>query len=67
MFSGFTLDLDPATGRDIRRDVISIRATRAEFDRIDLARIDPAACARNFALGVRNQVAVTGRTAASRP
>jgi restriction system protein len=56
-FSGFVHAIDPATGQDGRPYLISIRARRAEFDAIDLARVDPTVCVRKFAPGVRSQVA----------
>lgn len=57
-FSGFVNTIDPATGQNIRPNVVSIRAGRAEFSIIDLARVVPTDCVRKFALGIRSQVAV---------
>lgn len=51
-FSGFVQAVDPATGRDIRPYLISVRATRAEFSTIELARVDPRVCVRNLGASV---------------
>jgi restriction system protein len=57
-FTGFVNTVDPATGQNGRPYVVSIRAGRAGFGAIDLARVDPTACVRKLALGIRSQVAV---------
>lgn len=51
-FSGFVNAVDPATGRDIRPYLISVRATRTEFEKLDLARVDPRVCVRNLGASV---------------
>ena len=47
-FNGFVQTIDPATGKDIRPCLISVRTTRGEFDGLDLRRIDKRACLRNL-------------------
>lgn len=51
-FSGYVEAVDVATGQDIRPYLISVRSTRAEFARIDLARVDPTLCVRNLGASV---------------
>ncbi|MGH9421111.1 MAG: restriction endonuclease, partial [Thermoanaerobaculia bacterium] len=51
-FSGFVNAVDPATGQDIRPYLISVRAARAEFEKFDLARVDPRVCLRNLGASV---------------
>lgn len=46
--NGMVKSIDPATGRDIEPCLVSVRATRAEFDQIDLSRVDKAVCLRNL-------------------
>ena len=48
VFNGFVQTVDPATGRDIRPCLISIRTTRDRFLEIDLRRIDKRHCLRNL-------------------
>lgn len=43
-FNGRLRGPDPATGRDARRHLVSVRAGREEFGRLDLRRLRPAAC-----------------------
>lgn len=47
-FNGMVDSVDPATGRDIRPCLVSVRATREQFEQIDLSRVDKAACLRNL-------------------
>jgi len=54
-FSGFVNAVDPATGRDVRPYLISVRATRSEFAKLDLARVDPRVCVRNLGASVSAQ------------
>jgi restriction system protein len=51
-FSGFVQTVDPATGRNIRPHLVSVRATRAQFQELDLSRIDKKACLRNLGAAV---------------
>lgn len=51
-FSGFVQSVDPATGRDIRPYVISVRTTRTQFEGIDLSRADARVCLRNLGASV---------------
>ncbi|HYI09857.1 MAG TPA: restriction endonuclease [Thermoanaerobaculia bacterium] len=51
-FSGFVNAVDPATGQDIRPYLISVRATREEFEKLDLRRVDPRVCVRNLGASV---------------
>lgn len=43
-FNGRVRGPDPATGRDARRHLVSVRAGREDFGRLDLRRLRPAAC-----------------------
>lgn len=61
-FSGFVNTIDPATGQNVRPFVVSVRAGRAEFGAVDLARVDATLCVRKFALGTRSQTAITAPT-----
>lgn len=47
-FNGFVQSVDPATGRDIRPYLISVRTTKEKFNEINLARVDKKACLRNL-------------------
>lgn len=51
-FSGFVNAVDPATGQDVRPYIISVRAARTEFEKFDLARVDPRVCVRNLGASV---------------
>lgn len=51
-FSGYVEAVDVATGQDIKPYLISVRSTRAEFARIDLARVEPGVCIRNLGASV---------------
>ncbi len=48
VFNGFVNEVDPATGKDIRPCLISIRTTREKFLEINLAKVDKRACLRNL-------------------
>lgn len=54
-FNGFVRAIDPATGRDIRPCLVSLRVTRERFLEIDLARIDKRICLRNLGAQVSSQ------------
>jgi restriction system protein len=43
-FNGILATVDPATGKDVRPCVISVRTTRTAFTSLELGRVDPAAC-----------------------
>ncbi len=43
-FSGFVPTIDPATGKDIRPCVLTLRASREVVSGIDFRRVDPRAC-----------------------
>ena len=47
-FNGSVSTVDPATGRDIRPCLISIRVTRERFLELNLARVERRACLRNL-------------------
>lgn len=47
-FNGFVQTIDPATGRDIRPHLVSVRTTRDKFLEIDLSRVDKRICLRNL-------------------
>ena len=48
VFSGFIQTVDPATGKDIRPYLISVRTTKGTFNSIELSKIDKRACLRNL-------------------
>jgi restriction system protein len=47
-FSGFVQTVDPTTGRDIRPYLVSVRVTKEEFEKFNLARVEKKACLRNL-------------------
>jgi restriction system protein len=51
-FNGFVQAVDPATGVSIRPHLISVRATREQFERLDLSRVDKRICLRNLGAAV---------------
>ncbi len=55
VFNGFVDDVDPATGKDIRPCLISIRAIKDKFQEINLAKVDKKACLRNLGAQVSAQ------------
>ncbi len=54
-FNGFVQAVDPATGKDVRPYIVSVRTTREKFLEINLARIDKKACLRNLGAQVSPQ------------
>lgn len=48
VFNGIVDAVDPSTGQDMRPVLISVRATKEDFLKINLARIDKKACLRNL-------------------
>jgi len=48
VFNGYVQTVDPATGKDIRPCLISVRVTRDRFAEIDLGRIEKRSCLRNL-------------------
>ena len=48
VFNGFVQTVDPATGKDIRPYLISVRTTKETFNSIELSKIDKRACLRNL-------------------
>lgn len=48
VFNGFVQTVDPATGKDIRPHLISVRTTRERFTEVNLARVDKRTCLRNL-------------------
>lgn len=47
-FNGYIHTCDPATGRDIKPYLISVRTTKEQFNQIDLRRIDKIVCMKNL-------------------
>jgi restriction system protein len=47
-FNGYIETVDGATGQGIRPCLISLRTTRAEFERLNLERVDKKVCLRNL-------------------
>ena len=54
-FNGFVATVDPATGRDVRPCLVSVRTTREQFDGLNLARVDKRTCLRNLGAQVSPQ------------
>jgi restriction system protein len=53
VFNGMIDDIDPATGQDVRRCLITLRATREQFAPLVLERVNPVECIRrHFAADV---------------
>lgn len=48
VFNGWVQGLDTKTGNDFTSCIISCQATRAEFEKINLARVLPKDCVRNL-------------------
>jgi restriction system protein len=48
VFNGYVETVDPATGKDIKPFLISIRVTKERFLEIDLKRAEKKACLRNL-------------------
>lgn len=48
VFNGFIGTVDPASGKDARPCLISVRVTRPQFEQLDLARVNKAVCLRNL-------------------
>lgn len=46
-FIGMMDDIDPATGQEVRRCLITLRATREQFSRVVLEHVDPVKCVRD--------------------
>jgi restriction system protein len=57
VFNGFVNTADPATGKDIKPYLISVRVTRERFIELDLGRIDKKACLRNLGALVSSRAA----------
>ncbi|MBS0549360.1 MAG: restriction endonuclease [Proteobacteria bacterium] len=47
-FNGYVNTIDPATGRDIRPHLISVRTTAEKFRELDLSRVDKQVCLKNL-------------------
>ncbi|QDH72357.1 restriction endonuclease [Brevundimonas sp. M20] len=47
-FNGFVVAIDPATGREVRPYVISLRTTREAFTGVELRAVDPVACLKRL-------------------
>jgi restriction system protein len=48
VFNGFVDRVDPASGKDVRPCLISVRVTRPQFEQLHLARVDKGVCLRNL-------------------
>lgn len=48
VFNGLVQAVDPATGKDIRPHLVSVRVTRERFLKIDLRKVDLTSCLRNL-------------------
>ena len=55
VFNGFVQTTDPATGKDVRPYLISIRTIKEKFNEINLAKIDKRICLRNLGAQVSPQ------------
>ncbi|MDC6167534.1 restriction endonuclease [Paucibacter sp. XJ19-41] len=54
-FTGILDTIDPANGREVRVPVVSVRATKAEFEHIRLDKVDKIACLRNLGAQVSSR------------
>ncbi len=48
VFNGWVKSVDKATGKDTSGYVMSVHATKEEFQKINLARVDPKACFKSL-------------------
>jgi restriction system protein len=48
VFNGFVETVDPATGKDIRPHLVSVRVTKQQFMEIDLRKVQLRSCLRNL-------------------
>lgn len=44
VFNGWVQTIDPSTGQQVKPCIVSLQATKGEFEAINLAQIDPKAC-----------------------
>ncbi len=51
VFNGIVDTVDPVTQRRVRPCLISLRTTPAQFTALEIAHLDPAACARDELAG----------------
>ncbi|HVB42690.1 MAG TPA: restriction endonuclease [Streptosporangiaceae bacterium] len=52
VFNGVVDTTDPGSGRRVRPCLVTLRTTRAVFDELDLAHVEPLACLRHLSAGV---------------
>ncbi|HQX17153.1 MAG TPA: restriction endonuclease [Anaerolineales bacterium] len=55
VFNGFVQTVDPATGKDVRPYLISIRTIKEKFNEINIAKVDKRICLRNLGAQVSPQ------------
>lgn len=55
VFNGYVHTVDPATGKDIRPYLISVRVTKDRFAQLDLARVEKRTCLRNLGAQISPQ------------
>ncbi|MQA27504.1 MAG: restriction endonuclease [Micromonosporaceae bacterium] len=48
VFNGMVRAIDPSTGQTIERCLITLRATRDQFEQVVLRHVDPVACVRKY-------------------
>ncbi|WP_275782645.1 restriction endonuclease [Pararhizobium gei] len=48
LFNGFSTAVNKSTGRDVRSCIMSAIVTKADFEAIDLGRVDPKACFKSL-------------------
>lgn len=48
VFNGYVNSIDRATGKEVRPCLISTRATRGQFEELNLAKVDQLLCLRNL-------------------
>jgi restriction system protein len=48
VFNGYVRSIDPATGQEISPCILSVQAGKEEFERINLASVDPKACFKSL-------------------
>jgi restriction system protein len=57
VLNAFVNAIDPATGRDIKPCLLSVRTTKERFAEIDLRKVEKKACLRNLGAQVSSQPA----------
>ena len=48
VFNGFVTSIDSATGNEVTACIVSLQASKTEFEKINLAQVDPKACFKSL-------------------